>query len=170
MNYEISPAQIRKIKTMSGKVFGRDDAAYREMLRGQAGVLSCKELKGPKIQRVIRHLERCLGGVSSEQGAGSSRSTGAGTPTENRKPKTENRPLRATEAQLAEIRRLWGRVSRVALEWGRESRQAHEALSKFLWRRFRAAAPEWLTLAQAQGVIEGLKAMAGRPGKAAAAR
>ena len=60
---------------------------------------------------------------------------------------------------MEHIRRLWGRVSRVAQEWGPESRQAHEALKTFLWRRFQVPAPEWLTLPQAQRVIEALKAM-----------
>ena len=74
-------------------------------------------------------------------------------------------PLRATDGeggQLEHIRRLWGRVSRVAQEWGPESRQAHEALNKFLWRRFQAAAPEWLTAPEASKVIEALKAMGQR--------
>jgi len=154
---DISPGQVKKIKTMQRAV-GLSDAAYREMLRGQAGVESCKDLKGPKIQIVIRHLESCLGGVSSEQGAVNSEQkihrleAGATVPG----------PLWATAWQLKEIRRLWGRVSRVAAEWGPESRQAHKALNKFLWRRFKVTALEWLTLTQAQRVIEGLKAMAGR--------
>lgn len=155
VSYEISSGQVRKIKTMSGKVFGQDDTAYREMLRGQAGVASCKELKGPKIQQVIRHLEKCLGAVKDHR-------LETCATTQNPEPRIQNLPLRATDSQLAEIRRLWGRVSRVAQEWGRESRQAHEALKTFLWRRFKAPAPEWLSLSQAQRVIEGLKAMEGR--------
>jgi len=131
---EISNAQIKKIKVMQ-RVMGLDDDAYREMLWGVARVKSCKELKGLKIQLVMKHMEKCLGieGKTSKP-----------------------RP------QVREIRRLWGRVSRVAQEWGPESRQAHEALNKFLWRRFQAAAPEWLTLPQAQRVIEALKAMGRR--------
>jgi hypothetical protein len=63
---------------------------------------------------------------------------------------------------LEHIRRLWGRVSRAAQEWGPESAQAHQALKTFLWGRFKAAAPEWLTLAQASKVIEAIKAMGQR--------
>ncbi len=64
----ISPAQIRKIKTLAGKVFGADDEDYREMLRGLTGgqADSCKDLKGAQIDLVIGHLQRCLG-----QGQGS---------------------------------------------------------------------------------------------------
>jgi phage gp16-like protein len=134
---EISAPQIQKIKVMQRKL-GLDDDAYREMLWGVAKVKSCKELKGPKIQLVMKHMEKCLGieGKTSQP-----------------------RP------QVREIRRLWGRVSRVAQEWGPESRQAHQALKTFLWGRFKVAAPEWLTLPQAQRVIEALKAMGRREEK-----
>lgn len=154
---EISKPQIKKIKVLQRAV-GLDDDEYREMLWGVARVRSCKDLKGPKIDLVIRHLERCLG-QEGKRGKGEKevRTTGY-KPV----PPTPNSPLRATEAQLINIRRLWGRVSRVAQEWGPESRQAHQALNKFLWGRFQVAAPEWLTLAQAQRVIEALKAMGQR--------
>lgn len=147
---KISSAQVKKIKVMQ-RAMGLDDDAYREMLWGVARVKSCKELTGPKIQLVMKHLEKCLGQDYQPV-----------PPTENRKLKTGNRPLRATEAQLVNIRRLWGRVSRAAQEWGPESRQAHQALMTFLWGRFKVAAPEWLTLPQAQRVIEALKAMGQR--------
>jgi|WetSurMetagenome_2_1015567.scaffolds.fasta_scaffold394292_2 hypothetical protein len=155
---KISKPQIKKIKTLQ-RAIGLDDDGYREMLWGVARAKSCKELQGPKIQLVMKHLERCLG---KEQVSGS-RCQGSGK-TRNLKPETRNPPLRATEAQLINIRRLWGRASHVAQEWGPESRQAHEALKIFLWKRFKVAAPEWLTLAQAQRVIEALKAM-GQRGK-----
>lgn len=61
MSQVINPKQIRKIKTMAGKIFGRDDEAYREMLWGVAKVKSCTELGGIKIDLVIKHLEKCLG-------------------------------------------------------------------------------------------------------------
>ena len=60
---EISNAQVKKIKVMQRKL-GLDDDAYREMLWGVARVKSCKELKGPKIQLVIKHLEHCVGRAS----------------------------------------------------------------------------------------------------------
>lgn len=134
---EISRGQIKKIKVLQRAV-GLDDDDYREMLWGVARVKSCKELRGPKIQLVIKHLEKCLG-IEGKNG----------------KP----RP------QVREIRRLWGRMSRVAQEWGPESRQAHQALNRFLLKRFQTAAPEWLTAPQASKVIEALKAM-GRRGQA----
>ena len=151
---EITKGQIKKIKVMQREA-GLDDDLYREMLWGVAKVKSCKDLKGPKIQLVVRHLERCIGRASRPP---------QGASPENRKQKTENQPLRATEAQLISIRRLWGRVSRAGQEWGPESRQAHEALKTFLCKRFKVAAPESLTLAQAQRVIEAVKAM-GRRGQ-----
>ena len=152
---EISKGQIKKIKVLQ-RAAGLDDDLYREMLWGVARVKSCKELKGPKVQVVIKHLEQCAG----KQGSGV-RGQGSGK-TRNLKPETCNQPPRATEAQLREIRRLWGRVSRAGQEWGPESAQAHQALKTFLWGRFKAAAPEWLTLAQASKVIEALKAMGSR--------
>lgn len=149
MTYAILPGQVRYIQTMRRKLWGGDDAAYREMLGGMARVKSCKDLKGPQIDLVIKHLERCLG-------KGSMRTTG-GTPV----PPTGNRPSRATAAQLAEIRRRWDGLS-CAQPWEREG-----ALRKFLHRRFNVAAPEWLTLTEAQKVLNGLKAMAARgPGNA----
>lgn len=165
MNYAPSRAQVRKIKTLQGLVFGDDDAAYREMLQGQAGVKSCKDLRGPKIDRVIRHLERCAGQVGDKRSAGETPA-----PTGRR---GKRGPLRATEEQLEKIKVLWNNVSRVVWEYGTESRQAAQALNKFLLRRFKVAAPEWLTLPQAQDVIEALKEMDKRreaagqgPGKA----
>ena len=61
MTITITPAQIKYIKTMSRQVFGNDDEAYREMLQAQARVKTCKDLQGPKIDLVIRHLEKSLG-------------------------------------------------------------------------------------------------------------
>lgn len=154
---KISSAQVKKIKVMQ-RAMGLDDDAYREMLWGVARVKSCKELKGPKIQLVMQHMERCLGG----EGSSRFKVQSSRLKTQNPKPRTQNPPLRATEAQLINIRRLWGRVSRAGQEWGPESKQAHQALMTFLWGRFKVAAPEWLTLPQAQRVIEALKAMGQR--------
>jgi hypothetical protein len=62
MPSKISPGQITKIKTLAGQLWGDPQAPeYYEMLQGQAGVKSCKDLKGPKIDLVIGHLEKCLG-------------------------------------------------------------------------------------------------------------
>jgi hypothetical protein len=156
---EISLPQIKKIKAMQ-RAMGLDDDGYREMLWGVAKVKSCKELKGPKIQMVIKHLERCLGKDVGRASRPPQRSTKARrTAGGDARPTV---PLRATEAQQQEIRRLWGRVSRVAQEWGPESRQAHQALDKFLWSRFKVGGLGWLTLAQAQRVIEAIKAMGWR--------
>jgi hypothetical protein len=146
---QITKPQIKKIKVLQRAV-GLDDDGYREMLWGVARVKSCKELQGPKIDLIIRHLEKCAGKI---------------TPSPAVHKGIGKAPLRATEAQLQNILRLWGRVSRVAQEWGPGSRQAHEALKTFLHRRFNVAALEWLTLPQAQRAIEALKAM-GRRGVA----
>ena len=160
MAIDISARQIKKIKTLQ-RAAGLDDDLYREMLWGVARVKSCKELKGPKVQLVIKHLEQCVGKQGPEKQGSGARSQGSGI--------ARNLPLKATEDQLEHIRRLWGRVSRVAQEWGPESRQAREALNKFLWRRFQVAAPEWLTLAQASRVIEAAKAMCKREERACGA-
>ncbi len=83
MSQVINPKQIRKIKTMAGKIFGRDDEAYREMLWGVAKVKSCTELGGIKIDLVIKHLEKCLG----------QRPVGRGIEGCTRRPKSPPPPL-----------------------------------------------------------------------------
>ena len=135
----ITAKQIRYIKTLAGKVFGGDDAAYREMLWCQAKVKSCKDLKGALVEVVIRHLERSLGKTPP-------------TPPLEKGGEARKQP-RATTQQLDEIRRRWDRLC-VAPPWEREG-----ALRKFLQRRFHVNSPEWLTLAEAQKVLNGLKAM-----------
>jgi len=93
---------------------------------------------------VIEHLEECLGKSSVASGQLSVKS------------KAKARKGRPTAEQLAEIRRRWDLLS-VAAPQEREGN-----LRRFLRRRFHAAAPEWLTLEQAQKVLNGLKAMAER--------
>lgn len=152
MTYGISPRQIKFIKTMSRQVFGGDDAAYREMLWGVARVKSCKELKGAKIDVVIRHLEKCLGKQAPEPGD---------RRLHSRAPKPlAGKPVqpRATARQVYEIRELWNLVSRAA--------DKEKALRSFLSNRFKVSAMEWLTLPQASKVIEGLKQMVKRTGEA----
>ena len=89
----ISASQIKKIKTMQ-RALGLDDDAYREMLWGVARVTSCKDLKGPKIQLAIKHLEKCLGGVIRGQGPGAGK-------TQNPKPKTSLSGLRRTRWSIS---------------------------------------------------------------------
>ncbi len=139
MTFTIKPGQIKKIKVLARQVFGGDDAAYREMLWGQAKVKSCKALKGPAIDLVIRHLERCAGGDART--TRDARATGR------------------TMSQIEFIRFLWDRVSYAPPGEARE-----KALRQFLKRRFQVAAVEWLTPAVASKVIEALKEMRQRQG------
>jgi hypothetical protein len=143
------PQQV-KIQTLRHQLFGADDGKYREMLGGFK-VGSSKELSFARAGMVIEHLEECLG-----KGA-ASREPGAV------KAKSKARAGRASEEQLFEIRRRWGLLS-VAAPHEREG-----ALRKFLKRRFRVAAPEWLSLPQAQKVLNALKAMKQRGSKQRAA-
>jgi hypothetical protein len=146
----ITPRQIRKIKVLARRL-GLDDGEYREMLWGVARVKSCKELTGPMIDAVIRHLQRCTGAPSPQPSPSGERGlTGApaGKPTSS--------PGLATARQLAAIRGMWDRVS-LAPPAGRE-----QALRKFLFKHFRVAAVEWLDLSTASKVIEGLKKMVRR--------
>lgn len=151
MTYGISWKQIKFIKTMSRQVFGGDDAAYREMLWGVARVKSCKELKGAKIDVVIRHLEKCLGKQAPEPG---DRRLHSRAPNPPRPPLSKGGVSRATARQVYEIRELWAIVSRAA--------DKEKALRSFLLNRFKVSAMEWLTLPQASKVIEGLKQMVRR--------
>lgn len=137
MNIEIQPAQIRKIKTLQG-VIGLEDGDYRLMLNKVAGVNSCKELKGPKIDLVIRHLEKCAGQTK--------------TITEPARVTRARGGLRmATNKQLFAIRRIWARVSFSQDKWG--------ALDAFLKNRFGVERLLWLTFFKAGKVIEALKEM-----------
>jgi len=108
--------------------------------RKLAGVSSCKELKGAKIDLVIRHLEGRIGYRRSQVQFGKER-------TERN---NEGKPNWATERQVRKIREMWRQVSREKTE---------AALRVWLRRRFKVGAVEWLTVGQAAGVIEGLKAM-----------
>lgn len=131
----ITPAQIKYIKTLQ-RAAGLDDDAYREMLEGVAGVKSCKDLTGARIDRVIRHLAQCSGGAPA---------AGASGPAAG--------PRMATLRQLFAIRRLWALVSVSSF-----AEQA-AALKKFLKNRYGVEILEWLTFSQAGKVIEGLKSM-----------
>ncbi len=148
MQVSISKGQIKKIKALARRVFGNNDDLYREMLWGVAKVRSCKDLSGPKIDLIIRHLEKCAG-----QGR---KSPGAARAPES---VTCAGPLRATERQLAAIRRWWNQISVFS------PAERERALRNFLKRRFGVERLEWLTRQQATKVIEGMKAMArrGRP-------
>ena len=135
----ITGSQIKKIKTLQRRL-GLENGDYRLMLRNVAGVSSCKELKGAKIDLVIRHLEGRIGYRRSQVQFGKER-------TERN---NEGKPNWATERQVRKIREMWRQVSREKTE---------AALRVWLRRRFKVGAVEWLTVGQAAGVIEGLKAM-----------
>ena len=141
MSYRPSPAQIKKIKTLARQVFGDDDAAYREMLRGQAQVKSCTALRGPQIDLVIRHLELCAGQRPVPQGQGQSRGAQAGKPT-------------PTMSQKDYIRYLWDRVSYAPGGLPRE-----QALRRFIQARFQISDVEFLDQQTGIKVIEALKEM-----------
>jgi hypothetical protein len=149
LSYSISKRQIKYIKTMSRQVFGGDDEAYREMLWAVAKVKSCKDLKGAKIDLVIGHLEKCIGKRPPEPG---DRRVHTRAPV----PPQPAKPAWATARQVYEIRELWNIVSRAA--------DKEKALRKFLWNRFGVSALKWLSLTEAQKIIEGLKAMVSRAG------
>jgi hypothetical protein len=140
----ISRPQQKKIQVMRRQLFGADDGAYREML-GAFKVQSSSELSFARAGMVIEHLEECVGAGSTRHG----RLEAAPT-------KTGGRLRRANAEQLREIRRRWDVLS-TALPHEREG-----ALRRFLRRRFHVAAPEWLSLSEAQKVLNGLKAMRDR--------
>lgn len=140
----IHPKQIKLIKTLQ-RAAGLDDDGYREMLWGLAKVKSCTELMGPKVDLVIRHLEKCAG----QGGKGGAQAE---------KPAPQGGPRMATSRQMFVIRRIWARVSFAPMvDQGR-------ALKGFIKRRFGVELLEWLTFEQASKVIEGLKAMEKRGG------
>lgn len=144
MSYGISKNQVKYIQVMRRRVFGDDREAYLEMLWGVAKVRSCLDLTGPKIKLVIRHLEKCLG---IRPPAPQDRRLHTRAPQPQGKPA----PLKATALQVYEIRRLWGLYA--------EAADKERALRNWLQGRNWPASPEWLTLPQAQRVIEALKRM-----------
>ncbi len=141
-----------------------EDGDYRLMLKNVAGVGSCKELRGAKIDLVIKHLEVRVGCRRSQVQLGNEGKLG----NEVKKQKTRHsqvqlgnektpklgneggKPNWATVRQVVKIRKMWEQVSREKTE---------AALRTWLRRRFKVGAVEWLTVEQAAGVIEGLKAM-----------
>ncbi len=141
MGRPITPRQIKAIKTLQRRL-GLDDGDYRLMLWSVAGVKSCKDLSGPKVDLVISHLRRCAG-----QAAAPRRRPPQGGPAG---------PERATALQVKKIEALWGQVSRAPA-----ASQA-QALTNWLRNRFKVGALAWLSRQEAEKVIEGLKAMAGR--------
>jgi|GEM_PF-1002162 hypothetical protein len=156
----ISRPQQVKIHVLAGQLFGADDAAYREMLGGFK-VQSSSELSFARAFLVIEHLEESLGvkGEKGKRGKVGRESVGresAAHPAKPRPGKARAREGRASAEQLAEIRRRWDALS-TALPHEREG-----ALRKFLRRRFHVAAPEWLSLEEAQKALNGLKDMKSR--------
>lgn len=154
----ISTAQIRAIKMMQRRL-GLDDGDYREMLRSVAGVSSCKDLAGPKIDRVIRHLHNVMGqGQGAGKGPGA-RSQGAEkqwSGARGQGPGGSGHGEMATDEQLQKIWALWNEVSRAPLA------KRKVALQAFLLNRYKINAVNWLTKELAVKVIEGLKKMRDR--------
>ena len=154
--YSINKPQIQKIKILQRQI-GLDDDVYREMLWNVAQVRSCTELKGPKIDLVIKHLEKCAG--QNRPGTGDRRRGKKLPAAPVSRPRSPVLEPMATDDQLGMIRALWAEVSR-APAFKRE-----QALRVFLEKRFKVSSLEWLTLEKAQLVIEGLKVMAAREEK-----
>jgi hypothetical protein len=149
MAQEISPRQVKYIKAMSRRVFGADDEAYREMLWRVVKVKSCRDCSRLKASLVIEHLEKCLGIRKAGQ---RDRRLHSRAPA----PARPAAQARASARQVYEIRERWGRVSRAV--------DQEQALRHFLGRMRLPQAVEWLSLPQAQKVIEALKQMARRAG------
>jgi hypothetical protein len=117
MTISITKEQIKKIKTLARLVFGDDDGGYRDMLWGQAQVKSCKALKGPKIDLVIRHLERCAG----------------------------QEPGRRTMSPPEYVHRLWGQVSYAPPGAAREKALKKFLVKRFQIWDLQQAAPVQVT-------------------------
>ncbi len=155
MSTDITPRQVRKIKTMSGRLFGNDDDAYREMLWGVARVKSCTACNRPQASLIIAHLEKCLG---IRPAGPQDRRLHSKAPA----PARPEQPPRISASQLWEIKERWGRVCRAA--------DQEKALRSFLKDRMRMPEnPEWLSLPEAQKVLNALKAMGLRRATGAAA-
>jgi hypothetical protein len=151
----ITSGQVKLIKTLA-RAAGLEDDDYRLMLWGQARVKSCKDLAGAQVERVIRHLQACAGQGPKERERGAGARGREGAPFDPRAAAPPVPRALATDRQHQEIRRLWGQVTRA------EAGNQEEALKVFLRTRFKVQAFAWLTLLQAQKVIQALQAMAGR--------
>ncbi|MCL4501158.1 MAG: regulatory protein GemA [Deltaproteobacteria bacterium] len=144
----ITRPQQRKLHAMARQVFGGDRDAYLEMLWGVAKVKSSTELTFAKASLVIDHLQKCLG--QRPQGRHYRRLHSKAPQPQAGKPG----PPRITARQMWEIRELWPKVCR--------AEDHKKALSSFLARMRLPENLVWLTLNQAQKVIEALKQMAAR--------
>lgn len=152
----ITPAQIRKIQTMRRRA-GIEEEDWRLLLWNVAGVRSCRDLTGWRVEAVMEHLRRCLGEVPPVPQAPPR--GGGGAARERPGPAL----LKATPGQIDLILELWGGVTRVPPERPRERLMA---LRNWLRRTVRVNHENFLSRAQAQAAIEGLKRMAGRDEKA----
>jgi len=142
----ITPAQVRKIQTMRRRA-GIQEEDWRLLLWQVAGVRSCRELRGWRVEAVMEHLGRCLGEIPASPGL----------------PPPGGRPgpavLRATPGQVELLLELWGGVTRVPPERPRERLLA---LRRWLRRTVGVSHEQFLSREQAQAAIEGLKVMGGR--------
>lgn len=149
--HPMSAAQRGRIKGLAGQIYGRDREGYEEMLQGQIGKTSIRGISMLEASLVITHLEKFLGlpprpAPDKVKSPKATRGPQVDSPAPSGKPRISPR-------QLWEIRdELWPKVCRGA--------DQKKALHSFLRRMKMPEDPEWLTLKDAQKVIEALKAMA----------
>lgn len=130
---------------------GMDDAQYRAVLMGAAGVPSARDLSPAGFDAVMRRFV-VLGFVPAAPGATAAPSYG-------------ERPGMASPAQIRAIRALWhawhdGEAA------GTDTPETAQALRTWLRRSFHISDLRFCDVATAQKAIEGLKAMNARKARA----
>ena len=128
---------------VAAKQIGLDDDTYRDVLHAQAGVRSSKDLDRRGFKRVMLHFQKC----------------GFVTKDPESKP---NRPGFATQHELNLIKILWHKLEGTYYKQGAETR----ALRGFLKKRYHIDHENFITSAQAYNVIEAIKSIVIRKGKA----
>ena len=130
--------QIIKIHALKGSL-KLDDAMYRDVLSGY-GVVTSKKLTITKADQLIDDLTR--------------KAVAAGT-WEERKPAAKAKTTRklADDDQSKMIRGIWIELH----EMGAVRDSSEAALASYVKRMTGAAALQWLSVIQAQTVIEALK-------------
>lgn len=160
----ITNTEIKRIKTLQ-RVCGLDDDTYRDVLRSQAGVSSCKDLRSPsQIQAVIGHLSKLADKVEKKVwksvAAWRWEDLPEGAQLLAKASKVSARKGRPSMGQLEFIFGLWWSLRS---EWSKgDDKQMEPTLNHFLANGrggpgLRVASWQWLDADKAHHLIDVLK-------------
>lgn len=156
--------QIKKIKTLQ-RVCGLDDDTYKDILRNQAGVNSCRDLRSKRqIDAVILHLSNLAEKIDKKANQKAPdwkwEKMPEGKELIEKAKKVSSRKGRPSRSQLKYIFGLWWSLQH---EWGKNDEQRIETtLNHFLANGrggpdLKIASWQWLTHDRAHHLINVLK-------------